>query len=123
MVRVNPSAAPGDSATCAFDDPVPSGSDVAVVAPEHCQAPHRMETEVQRQLAKLPGVQILTLTVHRMADGVCLEGTIETDRPCPDLREVLCEIAGVDNVVNRLRVRQVDRLDSPISLTDDTVWV
>jgi hypothetical protein len=113
-----------DSAICAFDDPVPPGSKVAAVAPEHCAvAPHRIEREVQRRLASLPGTQILTLAVHRIDGGVCLEGTLETDRPCPDLRQVLREIEGVEKVVDRLRIRQVDRLAAPLSADDDTVWL
>jgi hypothetical protein len=113
-----------DSALCAFDDPVPPGSRVASVAPEHCAgSPHRVEREVQRRLATLPGTQILTLSVHRIPGGVCLEGTLETDRPCPDLRQVLQEISGVEEVVNRLRIRQVDRLAAPVAADDDTVWL
>ena len=113
-----------DSTICAFDDPVPSGSDVAVVAPERCQEPpHGIEKEVQRILARQPGLQILTLAVHRMEDGVCLEGTLESDRPCPDLEDLLQEIVGVDRVINRLRVRMVDRLAAPLSDCDDTVFV
>lgn len=113
-----------DSALCAFDDLVPAGSHVATVAPERCAAaPHGVEEEVQRRLATLPGTQILTLSVHRIEGGVCLEGTLETDRPCPDLKQVLREISGVEEVVNRLRIRQVDRLAVPISPEDDTVWI
>jgi hypothetical protein len=113
-----------DSAICAFDDPVPPGSDVATVAPEHCAAaPHRLEREVQRRLAKLPGTQILSLAVYRIEGGVCLEGTLETDRPCPDLSHLLQEIEGVETVVDRLRIRQVDRLAAPLSAEDDTVWI
>lgn len=112
------------SPLCAFDDPVPPGSRVATVAPERCAAaPHGVEKEVQRRLATLPGTQILTLSVHRIEGGVCLEGTLETDRPCPDLRQLLSEIAGVEQVVNRLRIRQVDRLAVSVSPDDDTVWL
>ena len=115
---------PCDSTICAFDDPVPAGSGVAIVAPERCQSPpHDIEKAVLRALTKQPGLQILTLTVHRMQDGVCLEGTLETDRPCPDLEQLLQEIVGIECVVNRLRVRMVDRLSVPLSDSDDTVFV
>lgn len=126
MTRREHSPSPGDSAIMAFDDPVPTGSEIgtAVVAPERCPtSPHRIECEVQHRLASLPGIQILALTVHRMEDGVCLEGTLETDRPCPNLQEVLQEINGIEQVVNRLRVHHVDRLSGPVSAEDETAWV
>jgi len=116
----------GDSAIIAFDDPVPTGSETgtAVVAPERFPtSPHGIECDVQRRLASLPGIQILSLTVHRLGNGVCLEGTLETDRPVPDLQNVLQEIPGIDHVVDRLIVRQVDRLSVPVSSEDETAWV
>jgi hypothetical protein len=113
-----------DSAICAFDDLVPAGSSVAVVAPDRCNSqPHGVEKEVQRKIAGQPGVQILSLTVRRLDEGVCLDGTLEVDRPCPDLTTLLKQIAGVKNVVNRMRVRQVDRLSTPVSLDDDTAFM
>ena len=124
MVRTDRPQSLSDSALFAFDDPVPAGSHIATVAPERCAAaPHGVEQEVQRRLAMLPGTQILTLSVHRIEGGVCLEGTLETDRPCPDLKQILREVSGVEEVVNRLRIRQVDRLAAPVSSTDDTVWI
>lgn len=124
MAQPNRPQGVSDSTLCTFDDPVPPGSHVATVAPERCAAaPHGVEEEVQRRLATLPGTQILTLSVHRIEGGVCLEGTLETDRPCPDLKQVLRQISGVEQVVNRLRIRQVDRLSAPVSPDDDTVWI
>jgi hypothetical protein len=109
---------------CAFDDPVPSGSTLAPVpAATHHEPPHRLEKDVQRRLAQLPGTQILALTVRRIENGVCLEGTLETDRPCPDIQQILREISGVEEVINRLRVRQVDRLETAVSPDDETVWM
>lgn len=117
-------AGPNDSTIRTFDDPVPAGSSVATVSPERCTSqPHSIEKEVQRCLARQPGMQILTLSVHRLGDGVCLQGTIETDRVCPDLTVLLQEIAGVETVVNRLRIRQVDRLAAPLRNNDDTAFM
>ena len=113
-----------DSTNCAFDDLVPAGSTVAVVAPDRCQSqPHCVEKEVQRRISQQPGVQILSLTVHRMEEGVCLDGTLEVDRPCPDLAALLRQISGVKKVVNRMRVRHVDRLSTPISPDDETAFL
>lgn len=124
MSRPKSQVNPNDTVICAFDDPVPAGSDVAVVSPERCaMPPYTIEKKVQRTLAAQPGMQILTLTVHRMKDGVCLEGTLETDRPCPDLADLLQQIVGVERVVNRLRVRMVDRLAAPVCDSDDTVFM
>ena len=112
-----------DSTICAFDDPVPAGSAVAVVEPGCCKSqPHGIEKEVQRTIARQPGIQILSLTVRRLEDGVCLDGTLETDRPCPDFVDLLRQIAGIKKVVNRLRVRHVDRLSASVDPDDETAF-
>lgn len=124
MSHSNSSRNSNDSTICAFDDPVPAGSAPAVVEPSCCDSqPHGIEKEVQRRIVRQPGIQILSLTIRRLQDGVCLDGTLETDRSCPDFADLLQEIAGIKRVVNRLRVRYVDRLSAPVGAEDDTAFM
>jgi len=94
-----------DCAPVSFDDPVPSGSALAVVEP--CcveQQPHAIETAVRNKLAGQKAIRVLKLAVHRVQDGVCLEGVMETDEDRQDVTEIVREIAGVDKVIDHLLI-------------------
>lgn len=67
-------------------------------------APHFLECEVQRRLLSEPRYQFTSLVIRRMNDGICLEGVLITDEDATDVADLLREICGVDNVVNRLVV-------------------
>ena len=89
----------------AIDDPVPSGSSLAVVEP--CcveRQPHAIETAVRNKLTCQKAMRVLKLAVHRVPGGVCLEGVMETDEDCQDVNEIVREIAGVEKVINHLLI-------------------
>jgi hypothetical protein len=65
-------------------------------------SPHAVEREVHRRLSTHPGLRLESLVVHRTPAGVCLEGRAELLGPDLDLRAVLKDIDGVDEVINRL---------------------
>lgn len=89
----------------AMDDPVPSGSSVAIVAPDRVDVqPHAIETAVRRKLSCQEGVHFLELVVRRVSDGVCLEGVMQSEVGCPDIAEVVRGIAGVERVINHLLI-------------------
>jgi hypothetical protein len=89
----------------AWDDPVPSGSSAAVVAPEAIDdQPHAIEWAVRRELACQEGIHFRDLVVRRLQDGVCLEGVMETDDGGVDLADVVRKIAGVERVINHLLI-------------------
>ncbi|MFN0196750.1 MAG: hypothetical protein ACKVT0_08380, partial [Planctomycetaceae bacterium] len=64
--------------------------------------PHFLECEVQRRLLSEPQYQFPSLVVRRLKNGICLEGILITDRDAPDVCELVREIDGVDDIVNRL---------------------
>ena len=89
----------------ALDDPVPSGSSVEIIAPHRFdRQPHAIETAVRRKLACQDGVHFFDLVVRRVPDGVCLEGVMRSDHDCPDIGDVVREIAGVERVINHLLI-------------------
>lgn len=68
-------------------------------------APHGLEQAVHRRLRSQPGLQIASLVIRRIPNGVCLEGVLEgeTDH---DICNLARSVAGVDEVLNHLVVRQ-----------------
>lgn len=98
----------------AWDDPVPPGSSVAIVAPDRVKTPpHAIETQVRNRLAGQEGVHFLELVVRRVPDGVCLEGVMQTENDALDVSQVVREIAGVERVINRLLILPVCRTAIP----------
>lgn len=67
--------------------------------------PHRIEQDVQRELLSHPELQFSSLVVHRIPNGICLEGILETGQDCPDISRLAQTISGVDEVLNHLVVR------------------
>ncbi len=63
--------------------------------------PHDLECRIQRGLQAHPGLKFARLSVHQCADGVCLEGLLETNEDDIDLCDLVNEIAGV-NVINHV---------------------
>ena len=68
-------------------------------------APHAIERRVRRVLTSCPGLTVSDLVVHRIRDGVCLTGIIESMNDNTDVCGLVREAAGVDQVLNRLLVR------------------
>ncbi len=67
--------------------------------------PHSVELEVRRRLMAESTLNFRGLVVRRMNDGVCLEGVVEADSDCVDVRDVARSVEGVRNVVNQLVFR------------------
>lgn len=75
-----------------------TGSPAIESAPE-C---HGLEHQVRRELLSNPHLSFSSLVIHRVKDGVCLEGVLEVDGSNIDVCEVTRGVAGVDQVLNRL---------------------
>ena len=71
--------------------------------------PHWVEHEVQHVLLSHPHLNFSTLVVRRLVDGVCLEGVLEADTDAPDVCGLARQVAGVEQVLNHLVVRQPRR--------------
>ncbi|QDU81317.1 hypothetical protein Pla110_30580 [Polystyrenella longa] len=70
---------------------------------------HSIERQVMNALLSTPGLKISALVVHRIPDGVCVEGTIEVDEPhadpCQQIVDSIKRVEGINQVVNRLVTR------------------
>lgn len=79
----------------------------ALAAPRFSLLPaHRVEEEVTRTLREAPGVHVKSLSVHRTEDGVCLHGVVEVDEPSTDLGMIVRHALSIDQVVNRMIIKQ-----------------
>jgi hypothetical protein len=65
-------------------------------------APHQVEQEVLSILLAEPNLHFSSLVVRRIADGVCLQGTVEVDETSPDVIDVAKRVRGVYCVLNHL---------------------
>ncbi|MBX3436829.1 MAG: hypothetical protein KF861_05000 [Planctomycetaceae bacterium] len=103
---------------CAWDDPVPPGSSVDVIAPHRVDVhPYAVETAVRKKLTAQDGVHFLELVVRRVPDGVCLEGVMQTDNECLDIADLVRQCAGIDRVINHLLILPT----TPVSREDEDV--
>lgn len=59
---------------------------------------HELECLIQRGLQTVPGLKFARLSVHQCAQGVCLEGLLETNEEGIDLCDLVQEIAGVQAI-------------------------
>ncbi len=73
-------------------------------APHGFGAPHGLEQAVHRRLRSQPGLQIASLVIRRIPNGVCLEGVLESDTE-HDICTLARSVAGVDEVLNHLVIR------------------
>ena len=67
---------------------------------------HRIEQRVQQLLLSDPSLNFSTLVVRRIADGVCLEGVLEVEASATDVCSLARQVAGVEQVLNHLVVRE-----------------
>ncbi len=67
---------------------------------------HQIEREVKRELMGHRGLDFSTLTVHRIRDGVCLQGVLQVDEDAPDVSEIARSVGGVQMVLNHLVVHR-----------------
>lgn len=71
-------------------------------------SPHAIERQVCRVLKSHPGLSISSLVVRRLGDGVCLSGVVESTDDPSDVCRLARQVAGVNEVINRLLVRSVN---------------
>jgi len=66
--------------------------------------PHQIEQEVRRALLSQPNLHFSSLVVRRIADGVCLQGILQTNSESPDVCSIAQRVAGVNCVLNHLLI-------------------
>jgi len=67
-------------------------------------AAHQLETDVRRALLSEEGLDIASLVVRRLNNGVCLEGVIRVNGDDVDVCKAVRRLKGVGEVVNHLLV-------------------
>lgn len=67
-------------------------------------SPHQLELDVRRALLSEEGLDIASLVVRRLNNGVCLEGVIRVNSDDVDVCKAVRRLAGVGEVVNHLVV-------------------
>ncbi len=65
---------------------------------------HQLEADVRRALNEAEGLDIHSLVVRRLPNGICLEGVIRVESDDFDVCSAVREIEGVGEVVNHLLV-------------------
>ena len=92
----------------AIYDPVPEGTSTEVygetsVCGKSDKFPHRIEQEIHQLLTQVPGARFSSLSIHRMADGVCLDGMVHLQSGDADqFTRLALKVAGVNHVLNHL---------------------
>jgi hypothetical protein len=66
--------------------------------------PHQVEQEVRRALLSQPNLHFSSLVGRRIADGVCLQGILQTDAESPDVCSIAQRVSGVNCVLNHLLI-------------------
>lgn len=69
------------------------------------ESSHGVERQVRCVLTSHPGLSFSSLVVHRVRGGVCLTGVVESSDGDPDVCGLARQVAGVNEVLNRLIVR------------------
>tara|TARA_R110002072_G_scaffold303142_1_gene495819 strand:- start:85933 stop:86319 length:387 start_codon:yes stop_codon:yes gene_type:complete len=64
-----------------------------------------LEHAVRQKLFSAPHLRISSLVVRQIKDGICLEGTVETRSELTDVERLVCSVANVDRILNRLVLR------------------
>ena len=73
-------------------------------APAVSRSAHQLETDVRRALSAANGLDIGSLVVRILPNGICLEGVISVSSDDFDVCGAVREIEGVGEVVNHLVV-------------------
>ena len=81
-----------------------TSSDSGIMSDSHFSLAHLIEQEVRRELLAHEEWQFHSLVVHRMPDGVCLQGVLECDDPATidEIVKVTRQIPGVSKVINQI---------------------
>ena len=78
--------------------------DMATVEPVH--KTHCVELAVQHELLSEPRMHFSSLVIHRITDGVCLQGVVEVENDAPKVDCLVRRVTGVETVVNHLLVHE-----------------
>jgi osmotically-inducible protein OsmY len=80
----------------------------SIMSDSHFSLAHLIEQDVRRKLLEHENCEFHSLVVHRMQDGICLQGVLECDdqEVIDEIMQIAREVAGVSRVVNQIVVRK-----------------
>jgi hypothetical protein len=84
---------------------------IIVRNPDEIPDTDEVERHLHRSLMALQQVTFSSLVVRRIEDGVCLQGVLECNDSVPDVCQLARQVAGVENVLNRLIIRRIGGAD------------
>ncbi|MBC7817010.1 MAG: hypothetical protein IAG10_08995 [Planctomycetaceae bacterium] len=67
---------------------------------------HQLEQEVRNRLMAEPSLNFTSLVVRRVRSGLCLEGVLETNDSVAEVSQLVRQICGVPQVLDRLVVHR-----------------
>ncbi len=73
-------------------------------AREVLRSAHQLESDVRRALNAAAGLDVGSLVVRKLPNGICLEGVIHVSSDDFDVCSLVREIEGVGEIVNNLVV-------------------
>ena len=81
----------------------------------HFSLAHVIELAVQRELLARKKWSFHSLVVHRMRDGICLQGVVQggKDTDTGEICDLAREVAGVTNVINHLVLQHPEAAEIP----------
>jgi hypothetical protein len=81
----------------------------------HFSLAHVTELQVQRELLACEKWLFQSLVVHRMRDGICLQGVVQGNdlADATEICDLAREVAGVSNVINHLVLQQLEAANIP----------
>lgn len=80
-------------------------TNAATLPTEH----HSLEKRVRHDLMAHPEMKFSSLVVHRVPDGICLEGVVSTTADHDEVCQLAKDVAGVNSIINRLVMRPDDQ--------------
>lgn len=90
-------------------------SDRMSCSDSHFSLPHAVELDVRRELLAHEEWNFHSLVVHRMKDGICLQGVIESDSPetKSDVCDLVRRLTGLTSVLDQLVVQKQSPQPAP----------
>ena len=77
-------------------------SSTTATPPANLPSIHSLEMRIRHDLMAVPQLRFSSLVVHRIPDGVCLEGVVTTTAEEATVSQLVKQVAGVDEVLNHL---------------------
>lgn len=85
---------------------------------------HQLESEICKRIKSMDDYEVHNLVVRRAGKGVCLEGTVWSEKDVANILETISDLISQDKIVNRLNHCGINKTcsDKKKSLTDSSTF-